>query len=263
MIDDDDLEPLTAMHRTAPTGSPSTSASTCSSPAARGSGTPAPLEDKAAALAGSTLDAPARPRRAPRAPCSRDAAPAHLHRDHGVRVLTMETRAPAESVARTLAPSRSHRRRHDRARRAGAERPAVRGRRSARSWAPARRTRSCTPGQKGLQDSVIESIQESEVRPSRTDGDDGDRLSGSRGASPRRCELFHMRAPSTPSVPATSSERSGRRPRRSADDASALALRTRPPNDRRTVPAAAARRPWPLPPLEVARRRRVLRSRRR
>ncbi|MFE6254325.1 hypothetical protein [Agromyces sp. NPDC057865] len=27
-------------------------------------------------------------------------------------------------------------------------------------------------GQKGLQDSVIESIQESEVRPSRTDGDD-------------------------------------------------------------------------------------------
>jgi len=28
-------------------------------------------------------------------------------------------------------------------------------------------------GQKGLQDSVIESIQESEVRPSRTDGDDG------------------------------------------------------------------------------------------
>ena len=27
-------------------------------------------------------------------------------------------------------------------------------------------------GQKGLQDSVIESIQESEVPPSRTDGDD-------------------------------------------------------------------------------------------
>ena len=27
-------------------------------------------------------------------------------------------------------------------------------------------------GQKGVQDSVIESIQESEVRPSRTDGDD-------------------------------------------------------------------------------------------
>ncbi|WP_448811494.1 hypothetical protein [Agromyces bauzanensis] len=27
-------------------------------------------------------------------------------------------------------------------------------------------------GQRGLQDSVIESIQESEVRPSRTDGDD-------------------------------------------------------------------------------------------
>jgi hypothetical protein len=27
-------------------------------------------------------------------------------------------------------------------------------------------------GQKGLQDSVIESIQESEVRPTRTDGDD-------------------------------------------------------------------------------------------
>ena len=27
-------------------------------------------------------------------------------------------------------------------------------------------------GQKGLQDSVIESIQESEVRPSRTEGDD-------------------------------------------------------------------------------------------
>jgi len=27
-------------------------------------------------------------------------------------------------------------------------------------------------GQKGLQESVIESIQESEVRPSRTDGDD-------------------------------------------------------------------------------------------
>jgi hypothetical protein len=27
-------------------------------------------------------------------------------------------------------------------------------------------------GQKGLQDSVIESIQESEVRPSRTDGED-------------------------------------------------------------------------------------------
>ena len=27
-------------------------------------------------------------------------------------------------------------------------------------------------GQKGLHDSVIESIQESEVRPSRTDGDD-------------------------------------------------------------------------------------------
>ena len=27
-------------------------------------------------------------------------------------------------------------------------------------------------GQKGLQDSVIESIQESEGRPSRTDGDD-------------------------------------------------------------------------------------------
>ncbi|TYL53848.1 hypothetical protein [Agromyces mariniharenae] len=27
-------------------------------------------------------------------------------------------------------------------------------------------------GQKGLQDTVIESIQESEVRPSRTDGDD-------------------------------------------------------------------------------------------
>ena len=27
-------------------------------------------------------------------------------------------------------------------------------------------------GQKGLRDSVIESIQESEVRPSRTDGDD-------------------------------------------------------------------------------------------
>ncbi|WP_448006465.1 hypothetical protein [Agromyces bauzanensis] len=30
-------------------------------------------------------------------------------------------------------------------------------------------------GQKGLQDSVIESIQESEVRPSRTDGDDRSR----------------------------------------------------------------------------------------
>lgn len=29
-------------------------------------------------------------------------------------------------------------------------------------------------GQRGLQDSVIESIQESEVRPSRTDGDDDD-----------------------------------------------------------------------------------------
>jgi hypothetical protein len=30
-------------------------------------------------------------------------------------------------------------------------------------------------GQRGLQDSVIESVQESEVRPSRTDGDDDGR----------------------------------------------------------------------------------------